>query len=103
MKVHADMLTEFEARRREGKPLLQIHWVFNFRLLPKAFTMGSPANEKDRQRNETQRDVSFSRKFWMSNHEVTQAQFAAFAGKGLAASYRSRMFRGVMQLRLQIG
>ena len=83
MKVHADMLTEFEARRREGKPLFANTLGIQLSLVtPKAFTMGSPANEKDRQRNETQRDVSFSRKFWMSNHEVTQAQFAAFAGKG---------------------
>ena len=83
VKVHADMLTEFEARRREGKPLFANTLGIQLSLVtPKAFTMGSPANEKDRQRNETQRDVSFSRKFWMSNHEITQAQFAAFAGKG---------------------
>ncbi|GFD81592.1 hypothetical protein KUL118_44540 [Tenacibaculum sp. KUL118] len=83
VNVHADMLTEFEARRREGKPLFATTLGIQLALItPKSFTMGSPANEKDRQRNEVQRDVSFSRKFWVSKHEVTQAQFAAFTGKG---------------------
>ena len=50
--------------------------------LPEKHGLYDPANEKDRQRNEVQRDVSFSRKFWVSKHEVTQAQFAAFTGKG---------------------
>ena len=81
--VHADMLTEFEARRREGKPLFATTLGIQLALVtPKTFTMGSPSNEKDRQRNEVQREVSFSRKFWVSKHEITQAQFAAFTGKG---------------------
>ena len=85
-KLEENYLTEFEARRREGKPLFANTLGIQLSLVtPKAFTMGSPANEKDRQRNETQRDVSFSRKFWMSNHEITQAQFAAFAGKGASS------------------
>jgi len=77
------MLTEFEARRREGKPLFATTLGIQLALVtPKTFTMGSPSNEKDRQRNEVQREVSFSRKFWVSKHEITQAQFAAFTGKG---------------------
>lgn len=82
-KVHGDMLTEFEARRRDGTPLFATTLGIQLSLVtPKAFTMGSPANEKNRQRNEHQRDVSFSRQVWVSKHEITQAQFAAFKGKG---------------------
>lgn len=77
--VNATMLTEFDARRAEGRPLfvstLGIEMV-SFR--PDAFTMGSPANEVGRKRDEHQVKVDFSRPIWVSRHEVTQAQFSAF-------------------------
>jgi formylglycine-generating enzyme required for sulfatase activity len=46
--------------------------------------MGSPANETGRRRNEHQVDVDFSRAFWVSEKEITQAQFSAFLGPGKA-------------------
>ena len=46
------------------------------------FTMGSPANEKDRKKNEgPQRQVTISRPFYMAITEVTQGQYAAVMGK----------------------
>ena len=72
-------MTEFEARRAEGRPLfvsgLGIQMA-SFR--PNAFTMGSKANEAGRSRNEHQVKVDFSKKIWVSRHEITQSQFAAF-------------------------
>lgn len=81
--VQAEMLTEFAARRREGKPLFAETLGIQFiGVQPKAFTMGSPPNETDRGRNEHQINVDFSRNIWVSAHEITEAQFAAFSGKG---------------------
>lgn len=81
--VQAEMFTEFAARRREGKPLFAETLGMQFiAVQPKAFTMGSPPNETDRGRNEHQIKVDFSRNIWVSAHEITEAQFAAFSGKG---------------------
>ncbi|GGW81494.1 SUMF1/EgtB/PvdO family nonheme iron enzyme [Alteromonas halophila] len=80
--VRVELLREFDARRREGKPLfvsgLGIQMI---RVKPKAFTMGSPDNDSDRKSNEHQVDVDFSRPFWVSAHEITEAQYNASLGK----------------------
>ncbi len=79
--VQAEMLREFDARRKEGKPLfVSTLGIEMSRLTPKPFTMGSPANEPNRNRNEHQVKVAFSRDVWISRHEITEAQFAAFSG-----------------------
>ena len=44
-----------------------------------AFTMGSPANEKDRETDETQHSVTVS-SFYMGKHEVTQAEWVKIMG-----------------------
>lgn len=81
--VTAEMLREFDARRKEGKPLfISSLGIEMNRVSPKAFTMGSPINEPNRGRNEHQLKVEFSRDVWISRHEITEAQFAAFKGSG---------------------
>ncbi|WP_420934076.1 SUMF1/EgtB/PvdO family nonheme iron enzyme [Alteromonas sp. A081] len=80
--VNAEMLTEFDARRRDGTPLFISTLGIQLSLIsPKSFTMGSPPNEQDRKRNEYQRNVDFSRQVWISRHEITQGQYAAFVGQ----------------------
>lgn len=80
--VQADMLTEFDARRREGKPLFAQTLGINLIAVQlKAFTMGSPANEADRGRNEHPLNVNFSRNIWVSAHQITEAQYGAFKGQ----------------------
>lgn len=82
-RVEAEMLKEFEARRREGKPLfVSTLGIEMAKVQPRAFTMGSYPNEKDRQRNEHPVKVSFTRSVWISRHEITEAQFAAFKKQG---------------------
>lgn len=77
--IELAMLTEFDARRKEGKPLFATSLGIELQSVNgRAFEMGSPVNEPNRQRNEHQRSVDFSRRFWVSKHEITQAQFAAF-------------------------
>lgn len=77
--LNLQLLTEFEARRKEGKPLFASSLGIELQPIQGTpFTMGSPVNEPNRLRNEIQRDVNFSRRFWMSKHEITEAQFAAF-------------------------
>ena len=42
---------------------------------PGSFVMGSPADEKDRREDESQVQVTFSRGFWLGQHEVTQSEW----------------------------
>ena len=78
--LDVELLTEFDARRKEGKPLFISKLGINmttFTMDP--FTMGSPANEKGRKRNEHQVKVDFSMPVMISKHEITEKQFSAFA------------------------
>jgi formylglycine-generating enzyme required for sulfatase activity len=43
-----------------------------------SFTMGSPADEKNRQKGEVQHDVTISRPFYMGAYSVTVGQFRRF-------------------------
>ncbi|MGB3725720.1 MAG: SUMF1/EgtB/PvdO family nonheme iron enzyme [Glaciecola sp.] len=78
-QVSVELLTEFDARRAERKPLfISGLGISMTRFNGTPFTMGSPANESGRRRNEHQVDVDFSRPFWVSNTEITRQQLAAF-------------------------
>ncbi len=48
------------------------------------FMMGSPKEEKDRDENETQKEVEIKADFWMGRYEVTQAQYKAMMGENLS-------------------
>jgi len=59
---------------------------------PGKFTMGSPDSERDRdQKNEQQHEVELTKAFYMSTHEITKAQFAAFVE---ATRYRTMAENG---------
>jgi formylglycine-generating enzyme required for sulfatase activity len=47
---------------------------------PGTFTMGSPANEAERQTDETQHIVTISRGFWMEKYLVTQGDYLGVVG-----------------------
>lgn len=47
---------------------------------PGTFAMGSPANESGREANETQHQVTLTRAYYLSDHEVTQAEWRAVMG-----------------------
>lgn len=77
--INAILFTEFDARRKEGRPLFVSSLGMRLqRFSPNAFVMGSQANEKGRRRNEFRVPVDFSRSIWIGEHEVTEAQFRAF-------------------------
>lgn len=44
---------------------------------PGTFQMGSPETEKDREKDETQHQVTLTKGFWLGKYEVTQAQWKA--------------------------
>ena len=46
-------------------------------IAPGTFTMGSPVDEADRDKDEAQHTVTFSRGFWLGDTEVTQAFYQA--------------------------
>jgi formylglycine-generating enzyme required for sulfatase activity len=77
--IQIRLLNEFDARRKEGKPLyVSTLGIKMKQVKPNSFTMGSPPNEKGRQRNEFPLDVSFNRSLWVSQHEITEAQYTVF-------------------------
>ncbi len=77
--------TNFDLRnaRQAGDPLeLTIYGVRAvFRYCPPGtFLMGSPEDEKNRDRDETQREVTLTRGFWMLEAPVTQFLWTAVTG-----------------------
>lgn len=81
LQVSAEMLSEFDARRKEGKPLFISTLGIEMKAFtPGAYVMGSPENEAFRRRNEHPVKVDFNRSILVSKHEITEAQFAAFSG-----------------------
>jgi formylglycine-generating enzyme required for sulfatase activity len=48
---------------------------------PGKFPMGSPADEKDRDEDETLHTVTLTEPFYLGKYEVTQAQYQALTGK----------------------
>lgn len=82
-RSHIELIPEFDARRQEGRPLFANS--IGIQLIPvelDSFTMGSPPGESGRQRNEVQREVSFTRDVWISATHVTEGQYARFTGQG---------------------
>lgn len=71
--------TEFAAQRAEGLPTIasKLGIVFQ-RFQAGLFKMGSEINEIGRRRNEHPVNVNLNTPFWVSVHEITQAQFSAF-------------------------
>jgi len=54
-----------------------------------SFLMGSPAGEKDREKDEgPQRQITLSQDFWMGETEVTQAQWLAVMGKATSTDFK---------------
>ena len=80
--LNIDLLTEFAARRKEGRPLAANQLGINLlKFRPDAYEMGSPPNETGRRRNEHQVKVDFTRDFWVSEKEISEAQYAAYQGQ----------------------
>lgn len=78
-QIFAQMLSEFDARRKEGRPLfISEQGIEMKKFRPRAYVMGSPDNEPYRRRNEHRISVDFDRQIWVSKHEITEGQFAVF-------------------------
>ena len=56
----------------------ELHDVVKIAAGGKSFLMGSPASEPERQDDETQHEVSFTKNFYMSKYPITNAQYVAF-------------------------
>lgn len=79
-KVNVKLITEFDARRQEGQPLfISKLGIEMASFAMSSYKMGSPVNEKGRMRNEHQISVDFNKPVLMGRHEITEAQFKAFA------------------------
>lgn len=78
-EVSANLMTEFDARRAEGKPLVAEQMGIELlRIEGKPFMLGSAVNVPYRERHEHQIKVEFERPFWLATKEISQAQYAKF-------------------------
>ncbi len=77
--IDVNILTEYAARRQEGKPTVASKMgieMANFK--PDKVTMGSKTNERGRRRNEFVINVEFTRAIAVSRHEISERQYAQF-------------------------
>jgi len=77
-------LDEEQAKRKNAgarmvKTVNGIEYAFRW-CPPGSFLMGSPEDEPDRERDETQHSVTLTRGFWMLETEVTQAMWQSVMG-----------------------
>ncbi|MDH3641929.1 MAG: PEGA domain-containing protein [Gammaproteobacteria bacterium] len=79
-ELKVKLLTLEEARLAAMKPEVKSAQGHELVLLsPHAFTMGASRREPGRRANETLREVEMARLFYLGRHEVSNAQFKAFA------------------------
>ena len=79
-QVNVSLKTLREARQEKVKPLLTTSAGQRLKLFyPHAFTMGASRREPGRRANETIRRIELKRPFYLGLHEVTNAQYKAFA------------------------
>ena len=87
-EVNAHLLTIAQARQAAMKPRITAANGQEFVLLtPGKFTMGSSRREPGRRANETLREVTLTRPFYLSTTEVTNAQFNKFGAKHDSGMY----------------
>ena len=87
-EIKVRLLTLEEARLAALKPSITTAGGQNIKLFsPYPFTMGASRREPGRRANETLREVSMSRLFYLSTMEVTNAQFRQFATGHDSGSY----------------
>ncbi len=81
--VEASLVKTQAGERAGERKVLTLNGVeFAFRWCPEGnFTMGSPVNELERESDEAQCAVTFSKGFWILETEVTQAQWKAIFPK----------------------
>ncbi|WMN59661.1 SUMF1/EgtB/PvdO family nonheme iron enzyme [Pseudoalteromonas xiamenensis] len=79
LNVEVELLTEFEARRKEGKPSAVSKLGIDFiKVAGGSFEMGSPVNEAERFRDEHQLSVELTNAFLVATTEITEAQYNSF-------------------------
>ncbi|MBQ7403130.1 MAG: SUMF1/EgtB/PvdO family nonheme iron enzyme [Lentisphaeria bacterium] len=71
---------QLEASGFEALPLPQGKKLEMVKITAGSFTMGSPAGELGRDEDETQRQVTLTKDYWLGKYEVTQAQWQAVMG-----------------------
>ena len=76
-----DSSTRFYRSMESRDPVAPIGPAGFVWISPGTFIMGSPANEVGRWGDEVQHEVTLTQGFWMSDHEVTQAEYQAVMGK----------------------
>src|SRR5262249_5647015 len=80
-KIEADVLKLVAGGVEPCAPSITNSLGMTFVLVPPGtFVMGSPANERDRDADESQHEVEITRPFYIGIHPVTQGQFEEITG-----------------------
>ena len=94
-EINVKLLTVAEAHQQAMKPRFIASNGQTFVLFsPGKFSMGSSRREPGRRANETLRDVTLTRPFYLSTTEVTNAQFKKFDGKHDTGVYEDQKLNG---------
>jgi formylglycine-generating enzyme required for sulfatase activity len=89
--VEAQLQTEAQQRQARVPSVVRAAGAIELKLMPVGhYTMGSSRREAGRRANEGQRPVELRRLFYVSSHEITNAEFRQFHGE-----HKSGMFGGV--------
>ncbi|MDE0658461.1 MAG: SUMF1/EgtB/PvdO family nonheme iron enzyme [Gammaproteobacteria bacterium] len=90
-ELNVELLTLEEARMARLKQVRTTGQGHELVLLsPGSFRMGASRREPGRRANEVLRDVDLTRLFYLSRHEVTNAQFRAFAKGHSSGQFENR-------------
>ena len=103
-EVKVRLLTLEEARLATLKPEIVTAQGQRLKLLePGPVTLGASRREPGRRANETLREVALSRLFYLGVHEVTNAQFKAFASGHDSGSYEDQQLDKDDQPAVELG
>lgn len=88
LSLEVKLLSEFEARRLEGRPTFAKQLGINMVAFhPQKFVMGSPFNEPGRRRNESFGEVDLNKDFFVSSKEITESIYHHYDTKILSSQF----------------
>lgn len=102
--VNITLKSERQAKLEKIKPRYTSSAGQTMKLFyPGPFTMGASRREPGRRANETIRDIALKRPFYLSLHEVTNAEFRKFRKEHVSGSVQGRSIDGEDQPVVKIG
>jgi len=97
-RVSQPTITVAVTPKADGKNWTDPSTGIPFVHIPKGcFNMGSPSHEQDRYADEVKHPVCIDQGFWMSQYEITNAQFRKMAPRHHSKTYKGHRLNGAKQ------